>query len=150
MNIIDKLIKNCPTLREKYNELYKKELDMENKNPILNDEEWWKEYTEDELKIDKLSVVAKYRIFYFTFRPFLENCKENSHDLKKIFSIIENFLQTADEQTQKEIEVMLFEPILGYISNHPKLNSFIFTILGEKSRLLCERNNLFWKVKTMK
>ncbi len=57
---------------------------------------------------------------------------------------IEHYVKNADIEAQAQMEVLLLETLISELSGNPALYKVIYSFLGEKSKLLWERNNEFW------
>jgi hypothetical protein len=71
-------------------------------------------------------------------------------DFSNIFNIIETFLQDADEDERKTVEIMFFEGMINWATNTDKDNirdkyaPIFFKSIGPISKKLCQNNDEFW------
>ena len=148
-SIIKNLLDKNPVLLKDYETEFNNELDylqLKSKEP-LKEHEWWKEYLIEEKKetINDISIQAKYDILTDIIIELTDNLNTNKETLNKIFINVEKCLEHADEDVLGEIETLFFEGIINRISNKGTIYNYVMSLLGPKSRFLCDRNNDFWE-----
>ena len=143
---IKKLLESSDIIKKEYWIRYNDEVEYlrQKKKRDIKEHEWWKEYVQEET-IHDINLAAKYRILCYCVRLLIKDFIKNKEILRSIFSSIEACLEQANEYDLGKIEILFFEGILNGILTDDRLYDSVMSILGPKSRALCDRNNEFWE-----